>query len=77
MSSFDATGVLRVLSESPFHELVSRFTAFAVMVTDAEGRVVWVNSSFEKLSGWPVNDVSAVLLWSFCTGLIRIQTPPA
>ncbi|MBL8814794.1 MAG: PAS domain S-box protein [Planctomyces sp.] len=57
MSSFDATGVLSVLRESPFHELVSRFTAFSVMVTDANSRVVWVNSSFETLSGWPLAEV--------------------
>jgi PAS domain S-box-containing protein len=40
-------------------------TSNLVIITDPKGRIEWVNSAFEKRSGWKIDEVIGQTLWEF------------
>ncbi|MBK8040816.1 MAG: PAS domain S-box protein [Verrucomicrobiaceae bacterium] len=48
--------------------LVAARTDNAVVVTDAEGRIEWVNEGFTRITGWPLAEVSGRTPGSFLQG---------
>lgn len=48
-----AGAVVYALSESDRLEILSRHTSDALIVTDVDGRTLWCNEAFERMSGHP------------------------
>lgn len=48
--------------------LVASRTTNAVIITDAQGRIEWVNAGFERLTGYPMADVAGRRPGSFLQG---------
>lgn len=48
--------------------LVARKTANLVVITDAHGRITWVNRAFERITGYELNEVMGKIPGSFLQG---------
>lgn len=64
-----AVGELRALNEDlVFYSRVVRATDSALLATDAEGRVTWVNDAFERATGWRLEAVRGLWPTQFLLG---------
>ncbi len=53
--------------------LVARHTDAGTIMTDAENRILWVNSSFEKISGYTLNEIKGLRPADFMSGELTDQ----
>lgn len=64
--AFDLTDIKRVHDELALRGAALEAAANAIVITDAEGRVLWVNAAFSRLTGYTLADVHGQRVGAFC-----------
>ena len=57
-NSADSVAILLALSSSSFLNVLEPLSSFPVMITGPNDEVVWVNRSFEQLTGWSRDEIA-------------------